>query len=152
MGVADVNGRMAEVLEKALDIALEKTDPEVREKRRAKREAKKSAETKPRPDEVIEEISPAEKPRTRYISPDLRDRLLVQANHRCEYVSLDGVRCSQRTGLDIDHIVPHGRGGPTDESNLRVLCSAHNLWYAEQCYGPGFVRQKIVAARDRGGS
>ncbi|MDT5155072.1 MAG: hypothetical protein QOI01_6805 [Mycobacterium sp.] len=37
--------------------------------------------------------------------------------------------CNQpATGCDLDHTIPHGRGGPTHASNLKCLCRFHHLW------------------------
>ena len=78
---------------------------------------------------------------------ELRERLLDRAGHQCEFVSDQGTRCGERTGLHIDHIWPFGRGGPTTKSNLRCLCSAHNRYEAERVYGASFIRAKIAARR-----
>ncbi len=53
------------------------------------------------------------------------------------------MRCTQRTGLEIDHIEPYGKGGPTSEGNLRVLCKSHNLLVAAREYGEAFMRRKV---------
>ena len=73
--------------------------------------------------------------------------MLIRANHRCEYRSDEGTRCSARSGLQIDHIIPWALGGRNEEENLRVLCVAHNRWYADQSFGPGFMIRKIESAR-----
>ncbi|MCA8959951.1 MAG: hypothetical protein KDC38_05540 [Planctomycetes bacterium] len=41
----------------------------------------------------------------------------------------------------------HARGGSDDIGNLRALCPAHNLWFAERHFGRAFIRGKIDAAR-----
>ncbi|HER34880.1 MAG TPA: HNH endonuclease [Halothiobacillaceae bacterium] len=57
-----------------------------------------------------------------------------------------GRRCNSRVRLQIDHIVPFSRGGRHNPSNLRLLCSAHNLLAAEQAYGrdvmAGYARRQ----------
>ncbi|MCB9882564.1 MAG: HNH endonuclease, partial [Planctomycetes bacterium] len=73
-----------------------------------------------------------------------------RANYRCEFVTGGGVRCDERTGLQIDHIVPHGLHGPTVLANLRCFCGVHNRWVAEQVYGEEFMRAKIEEARRKG--
>ncbi len=159
-GFGNMASNIARVLERAMDDCLEKRDPQQREQRREKREArkiKKAATRSSRTDSVSiagggpVSRSPRASERSRYISPALRDRLLNAAGHRCEYTSEAGVRCSERSRLAIDHVQPWGKGGSSEESNLRVLCAPHNLLHAENCYGARSVEQKITAARENTG-
>jgi hypothetical protein len=85
--------------------------------------------------------------RSRFIPAPLRDQLLIQSGHRCEYRGSDSLRCSERSRLAIDHIEPWGLGGTSEARNLRVLCFAHNRLHADRCFGPEFMNQKIEAAR-----
>ncbi|MCB9883530.1 MAG: HNH endonuclease, partial [Planctomycetes bacterium] len=78
---------------------------------------------------------------------ELRELVFERANYRCEFVTRDGVRCEERTGLQVDHIVPHGMHGPTELANWRCFCGVHNRWVAEQVYGEEFMRAKIEEAR-----
>ncbi len=73
----------------------------------------------------------------------MRERRLECAGYQCEYTGPDGVRCTARVGLEIDHINPHGKGGSSNEENLRVLCRGHNLLCAEWEFGEEFMRGKI---------
>ncbi len=57
------------------------------------------------------------------------------------------VRCTGRTGLEIDHIAPFAKGGGRGEANLRVLCEAHNLFSAAREFGEAFMRGKIEGNR-----
>ncbi|MCB9883011.1 MAG: HNH endonuclease [Planctomycetes bacterium] len=146
----------------AIEHALEAKDPQRKLERRRKREARKAsaeqgsnaapASASPRPDEVAIaiEIAPPvipSKPPSRYVSSELRELVFERANYRCEFVTGGGVRCDERTGLQIDHIVPHGMHGPTVLANLRCFCGVHNRWVAEQVYGEEFMRAKIEEAR-----
>lgn len=46
---------------------------------------------------------------------------------RCSYVAADGLRCSGRSGLEFDHVLPWARGGTSnDPANIRLLCRDHN--------------------------
>ena len=150
-GVSNPHRNLAQVLEKALDLFLEKKDPQRRQQRREQREARKVEKTTggiPGPDEGVEPSnSPEPAHRSRQIPLPVRDRLLQNAGHRCEYVSSEGVRCSERTRLAIDHIEPWGRGGTSEEANLRVLCPAHNRLHADRCYGGEFMTRRITRAR-----
>lgn len=53
------------------------------------------------------------------------------------FVSPDGTPCGSREFLEIDHIQPFARGGPSDRTgNLRLLCRAHNQWNGMLAFGP----------------
>jgi len=71
----------------------------------------------------------------RYIPRSVRDKVWARDGGRCAFVSPGGRRCGSRWDLEIDHIVPLARGGGSSPSNLRLLCSRHNLLEAERAYG-----------------
>ena len=37
--------------------------------------------------------------------------------------------------LEVDHVVPRGRGGPSSAANCRLICRVHNVLAARQVYG-----------------
>ena len=132
LGIQNPERNMQEVLEKALDIALDRHDPQKKLERRRKR-----GESSP-DDETSE---PSQK-RSSYIPSHVRERVLDRASYCCEYRGPSGIRCAQRTGLEIDHMEPYACGGSHGESNLRVLCKQHNCFQAEREFGKGFIRKK----------
>ena len=147
-GMGDALQNMREVLERTLDEYLEKHDPEKRQERRDKRAAAKVTGKAVAPTELVApKDSGGRVVRSRTIPTQRRDQLLIRAGHRCEYRSGDGLRCSERSRLTIDHIVPWGLGGANEAGNLRVLCFAHNRLHADRCFGAGFMIQKIESAR-----
>ncbi len=79
----------------------------------------------------------------------MRERQLEVADYQCEFRGPNGVRCTARTRLEVDHIHPVGKGGSCDEENLRVLCRGHNLLAAEREFGEAFMRGKIEGERAR---
>ena len=81
----------------------------------------------------------------RYIPADIRAKVLKRAAYCCEFVSKDGVRCSSRSDLEVDHIVAKALGGKAELFNLQTLCRAHNLRKAEIDMGEIFIRNKISA-------
>ena len=139
LGIENSEKNMQEVLEKALDLALDRKDPKKKLERRIKREKlmerKKSC--------PAENNSDSSKNRSRYIPDRVREWVLERASYRCEYVGSEGCRCTQRTGLEIDHKEPFARGGSHSESNLRVLCKRHNGFQAERDFGEDFIREKV---------
>jgi 5-methylcytosine-specific restriction endonuclease McrA len=79
---------------------------------------------------------------TRYIPARIRQEVLERDGHQCAFVSKDGHRCSERCGLQLDHVVPFSQGGQSTVENLRAMCSAHNQLLAEQAFGEAFMERK----------
>jgi hypothetical protein len=115
--------KKSEALKKALKLYVEKKSP---------KERKPEARTK-------------KAFHSRYIAKSTKEKVFAEARRRCMYVSPAGVRCSETHGLQIEHCKPYGLGGGSDESNLRVLCRAHNGLMAERVYG----KEKILRCRHR---
>ncbi len=148
VGIENAERRMPEILERALDLALEKKDPQKKLERRRKREVAAAArrETSPEKVNTEEKKRPVGKARaagSRYIRSSVRERVLERAGYQCEFRGPGGVRCSWRTGLEIDHVDPYAKGGGVGEENLRALCRAHNLFSAAREFGEEFMRGKI---------
>ena len=122
-----------------MDEYLERHSPEGRIRRKQKRERRKAslekgngsgktAKTSKKPGTDKKEIS-------RYIPRKVRDEVYARDKGRCSYVSPGGRRCAATWDLQVDHIVPFGRGGDNSPSNLRLLCAKHNRLEAERVYG-----------------
>lgn len=56
---------------------------------------------------------------SRYVSTEVRDRLVAAANGKC-------VSCGSSENLEIDHILPISMGGAGAVANLQVLCRSCN--------------------------
>jgi hypothetical protein len=54
---------------------------------------------------------------------------------KCQWKLDSGGICGSEVRLEIDHVVPRGKGGASTVSNCRILCKAHNLEAARQVYG-----------------
>ena len=116
---------MAEILEQALDVALDKKDPKRKLERRKARQ--KVAKATPRPDEVAKDVAPGvedEPARSRYIPSEVIERVHARGEHQCEYKSSDGRRCRSRTGLQVEHERPFAIFRSHDERFLALLCLA----------------------------
>ncbi len=163
---------MPEIFEKALGLALEKKDLQKKLERREKRQV---ARSKTRLDEAsppktrLDEAAGAKKREaagsrafqappgaqasrlhlSRYIPSSVRERLFERADYQCEFRGPDGVRCTARTRLEVDHIEPVGKGGSRGEENLRVFCRGHNLLAAAREFGEEFMRGKIEGRKRR---
>ena len=70
----------------------------------------------------------------KHISNRVRREIWVRAQGQCEASSSNG-RCQSRYQLELDHIVPHAKGGVDSVENLRLICRAHNLQHAVESFG-----------------
>jgi len=59
---------------------------------------------------------------TKHVPRTMLLRIIRRDNQTCQICG----RPLMENEIEIDHIIPYGLGGPTDESNLRVLCRACN--------------------------
>lgn len=83
---------------------------------------------------------------SRYIPKGVKLELIKRDGCQCSYVSKDGRRCEEDTGLEVDHIMPFGIGGTNSVDNLRLLCPAHNRFLAEITFG----RDKMARFNNKG--
>ncbi len=142
LGVENAQKHMAEIIEKALDIALDKKDPKKKLEQRRKREH--SSKAKSRSNEISKNDEPA---KSRYVAPEVSERVHARGGYQCGYYAPDGRRCSSRTGLQIEHVRPFAIFRSHDERFLRLLCPEHNRLAAERVYGAAFIRRKIDERR-----
>lgn len=124
------------------DIALEKLDPERKERRvqvrRARAEAR--AQTQARNKEVRKaksfpapEMKPA--PNARAIPAFVRRSVFLRDGGRCTHRDpTTGRRCGSKHLTQVDHIHPKALGGANGPENLRILCAAHNQHRARKTW------------------
>ncbi|TDI39077.1 MAG: hypothetical protein E2P02_19295 [Acidobacteria bacterium] len=123
-------------MEKALDIALEKKDPQKKLERRRKRQRVAAAPSRSN-----------EMATSRYVASEVSERVHERGSYQCVFRGPDGTRCTARAALQIDHTDPFGIFHSNNESILRILCPAHNRLEAERVYGPAFIQRKIDERR-----
>jgi predicted restriction endonuclease len=83
----------------------------------------------------------------RYVPVTVRRAVHIRDTGQCSFVSADGRRCSARAFLELDHRKPFARHGAPDARNIRLLCRAHNLLHARNCFGMLHVAAKIAASK-----
>jgi hypothetical protein len=66
---------------------------------------------------------------------------------QCTFVSYTGYRCEERSGLELDHVIPVARGGEATEANLQLRCRPHNQHAADLAFGKGFMDEKRSEAQ-----
>jgi 5-methylcytosine-specific restriction endonuclease McrA len=54
---------------------------------------------------------------------------------RCTWPLASGGVCGSTVRLQLDHVVPRARGGPSNAGNLRLLCAVHNQYAARLVFG-----------------
>ncbi len=140
LGIDNPQGNLEEIIDKALELALDKKDPQRKLERRRKRQEKKKDSPEAKSVKKVKSSKPIE--RSRYIPDKTREVVLERANYQCEYQSDTGRRCCQRTHLQIDHVIPWALGGSNDPENLRALCQSHNLYEAQRFF-PGFYEDQF---------
>ena len=142
VGVVNTQKHMAEISEKALDIALEKKDPKKKLGRRRKRQ--RGATAPSRSNEMGKKDEPAE---SRYVASEILERIHERGGYQCVFAGPDGRRCTARAGLHVDHTDPFSIFRSNDESILQILCPSHNLLEAERVFGTDFIKRKIRKRR-----
>lgn len=85
---------------------------------------------------------------SRYVSAEVRRRVVERDGRQCTFASASGARCPERTRLEFDHVTPVARGGRSTVENVRLRCRAHNQLAAEHFFGAGFMQER----RERAGA
>jgi hypothetical protein len=96
-----------------------------------------------------ETLAATEKP-SRYIPREISYRIWSRDNGKCQYPRPDGGICGETHFLEIDHIHPFALGGSHTESNLRLLCWAHNALRGELQFGrrrTSVIKKRSVSLR-----
>ncbi len=104
-----------QVIEAALDLLLEK-------------QASRRAEVK-RPQRNPRPAKPD------HVTAAVKREVWARDGGKCQWPVDGGGVCGSMTRLEIDHVVPRGKGGASTVENTRILCKAHNIEAARQAYG-----------------
>ncbi len=75
------------------------------------------------------------------IADPIRRAVYQRDAHQCQWPLHSGQICGEKRFLELDHIVPLARGGPSSLENLRVLCRAHNQEAARHVFGDAFMQR-----------
>ena len=135
------SGDFAELLERALDELLAKTQKRRFAQTKSPQRAKQSSSVGTRKSRVVLSRNAMQR---EHVPNATRREVLARDGLRCTFVSEDGCRCMASSFLQIHHEQPWAKGGESSVGNLRLLCAAHNRLLAEQDFG----RDVIAARRD----
>ena len=78
---------------------------------------------------------PAEERDADHVPAAVRRAAFERAGCACEWTLPDGQRCGSTWQLQLDHVIPRARGGPSTIENVRVLCRAHKVRAARLAFG-----------------
>jgi len=134
-------GRLEDVMKEALEVLLDRKDPQRRLTLKPASLARAAA-TPPLP--------PLSQPRWlrvlkagRYVPAWVKRAVWERDGGRCAWRFDDGTLCGSKDWLEYDHVRPFAKGGRSDSPrNVRLLCRLHNSLEAE----------KAGLASPRGGS
>jgi 5-methylcytosine-specific restriction endonuclease McrA len=90
--------------------------------------------------------SKAPPPGSRYVPVAISDEVWRRDDGQCAFVGSAGRRCGLRHQLQLHHLDPFGKGGPTIAPNLTLRCRVHNRYAAERDFGRDHIDRKIAAA------
>jgi HNH endonuclease len=119
------DGNTLGILKHAMKEDLKHNDP--------KEKIKRTRPTK------ITSNNPKPKIQTRRIPAGIEKAVRERDNHQCTFVSKEGIRCSEKGGVETDHIQPWAMGGRSDDiNNLRLLCFSYNRHKGRLDFGKDF--------------
>jgi hypothetical protein len=125
-------GDIAVLIERALDLAIEKV-----EKRRFAKTDRPRA-----PGRVFvqpKSSGPASERRRAHVPNAVLRDIAERDSLRCTYRGANGCQCTARAFLQVHHELAWARNGDETVDNLRLLCAPHNRLLAERDFGAGHV-------------
>jgi 5-methylcytosine-specific restriction endonuclease McrA len=128
------DGDLATIVERAVDLLVDKT---LKQRFAKVRTARKLGSNKLG--------VRRRKLKSRYIPRAVLREVHERDREQCTFVSSDGKRCRERGFLQLHHSHPYAKGGQATADNLRLVCRAHNLLFADRDYGVAFMRSKLQA-------
>ena len=145
------SGDLAAVIERALDLLLERTlkrrfaqTKRPRPSCSANRKVGSNAEGNP---EVVHGDTQQRRTGRRHIANATKREIAARDGLRCTFVGSDGQRCGATQFTQIHHQEPWARHGDDSPTNLRILCASHNRLLAEQDFGRQLVANRIQKRR-----
>ena len=125
------SGDIAVVIERALDLALEKIEKQrFAQTNRPRVRRRILVQTKLK----MQNARETERKRKHVPNAVLRE-VAERDDLRCTYRGANDCRCTARAFLQVHHERPWARGGQETVDNLRLLCAAHNQLLAERDFG-----------------
>jgi 5-methylcytosine-specific restriction endonuclease McrA len=105
------------IFEQALDLLMAKVEKE-----------KLGAATTARPRPVVRRVTDK---KSRHIPADVKRAVWLRDRGQCAFVAVTGMRCTERTFLELHHIQPYALKGAATVVNIALRCRRHNQYEAE---------------------
>ncbi|MBI3018718.1 MAG: HNH endonuclease [Deltaproteobacteria bacterium] len=125
-------GKLEDILDDALELLLEKKDPERKIQRGQL--IKKEVSQKEQGAFLEMPLALSDTIRSRYVPEKIKQVIWKRDQGQCSYTSSEGKKCGERNFLELDHVHPWGLGGNSTLENLRLLCRTHNQWRSEKTF------------------
>jgi hypothetical protein len=119
-GHAQPGASAEKVIEAALDLLLAQ-------------QAKRRAEVK------MPQKNPRPSKNPGHVTAAVKRAVWARDNGKCQWALDSGGTCGSTLRLEIDHVVPRGKGGASTVDGCRLLCAAHNQLAARQVYGDDWM-------------
>ena len=58
------------------------------------------------------------------VPPKVKREVMKRDEGKCTWPLANGGTCGSTVRLEVDHVVPRGKGGPSTTDNCRILCQA----------------------------
>ncbi len=84
---------------------------------------------------ALEALIEKQSKRKASVPAKVKREVVKRDDGKCQWSLPDGSVCGATTRLEIDHVAPRGKGGPSTVENRRVPCRGHNLEAARREYG-----------------
>jgi 5-methylcytosine-specific restriction endonuclease McrA len=139
-------------IEASVGAYLEKYDP-IEKAKRAQKRAEKRAEQRnvtqstQKPVPLHEKAVPVQNVDPHFLPAALQHALTLRDGDQCTETLKTGSRCLERRWLHAHHIVPVYRGGKTELSNLRTVCSFCHKRLHRLAGTPGHSSQRTESGR-----
>ena len=85
---------------------------------------------------------------SRYVPTSVRDEVWRRDKGRCTFVGTEGHRCGSTYQLELHHIDPFAKGGPSTAPNLTLTCAPHNRFLADKDYGAAHIARAIAKTQE----
>lgn len=122
-------GRLEDLIREALEVYLDRKDPQRRLDMKEVKAACTAEGTMPERED--NERLPMRYARAwssgRYIPAKVKSAVWSRDDGRCAWRDKDGIVCGSKDWIEYDHIHPYAKGGRSDDArNIRLLCRQHN--------------------------
>jgi 5-methylcytosine-specific restriction endonuclease McrA len=85
--------------------------------------------------------------RSRYVPAAERREVYRRDHSQCTYIDARGERCCETRYLELHHLQPFAKSGPSVAANLTLRCPAHNALAAESDFGLQLVTERRDSKR-----